>query len=282
MSSGPGTPSNAQCLWLTSRFQPIRNLFQQFDNCSTPDELKVVLNCVQHELGNVCVQFASLAWAQSRDVPELVPTCGPLPGLTSTCDVSERPSLSTESDLNELDESLWKEVVYRKSQLTTKPSPKLVSQPVYKRTCARATKPRQKNTNLKMFKNGRHNSKALSLTAMSKVEYKRRFGTKQLGKKKKTTNFVRIVSHKDLVQYLADHHFILTSDSRTSDWRYERQVCGCGHCPIFQPVRTCDTQRQIASIAHPGSNTKKNYYRNKRMDVDKLTEHACAEYAAIV
>ena len=290
-----GTPSAAQNLWLTARMASLRHLLRTAETVST-SELKDVLYAAQLEVDSICVEFASLVWAKGVVQPDLVSVPQEVDWDHSgqddwTSDVSddgwdagsEHSSSEVGCNLSEDSGSKWVQIASapKQKKATTKqekvapikqkaptPSPKIAVQ------CARPVKP-VKTTN-------RRGTKALSLNQMSKAEYKRRFKQSKKGKKKKAQKnaaYTRVSTHKELMRYLADNHFVKSSDSRGGETRFTRAYCACGGCPLFQPSATCGKPlSQFTGVVPSGSRIKGKYYQNKRTDVDKLTSQAQSTY----
>jgi len=297
-----GTPSAAQCLWLSAQFFPIRQLLHSNSKCATVDGLQVLMQLLLEEVDTVCVKFATLVWAGAQDQPLLVasetssissasttPLSTEALSMHDSCDAASEGSVDSSSSDKSITWQYIPERLQEPPMLKHDENPtvqynsaKTLGTPSFKPSTSKPPTPKMRRSN-KTIRKSRHGTHGLSLSNMSKAEYKRRFGgKKKAGKKKKTTNFCRVVTHKDLVRFLADSRFTQTSHSSSSDLRYERPICGCGQCAsTLEPGPECAAPRtQILCVMHPSSRTKTNYYRNKRMDVDKLTERALADYRA--
>jgi hypothetical protein len=91
---------------------------------------------------------------------------------------------------------------------------------------------------------------------------------------------MQVSTNKTLVVYLRQNQFKDSKASRSSDVRYERFFCTCGQCPIFRPANGC-SQRQWSDVSQTNSNLRQHYYRNKRSDIDRLTERARTIYKSV-
>lgn len=309
-SNSLGSPSAAQALWLTRRLRPVRQILNTPSHDKSRTDLQHVLGVIQAEVDNLCIEFAALVWAGPLDLPALVP--GPShtlePATTAIWPTLDCSAIKA-SDRTQSTESGWDADLENKSdsssltldssdtssttsepellelatapQSNAVPSPK--PKPAPKAPTMLATDLRRRRvvvtTRRKPKKPPR---RAVNLRNMSKADYKRRFGGAKSGvtkKKGKKAMFGRVATRKDMFRYLADQYFVETKSlTGSGDPIYERRFCACGRCPIFRPI--CEPRVQKCSMKHAKTRTRPCYFRNKRMDIDRLTSQAKEMYAA--